>query len=152
MYFECFFIAFYFYFWNRSKNLLKFEIIKFFSQVQVFANTISIKISRVFNFAKLTKIRENRENWYPRKLVPVRYALFVLKMICLVRHILIKQTKIICVENILKRISGENCWQCSFKPWSDHCFSNQLGLARNSFKRYTIPIEKKKWELLTCAT
>ena len=49
-------------------------MLKFFSRVQIFANTISIKISRVSNFAKFTKIRENGENQYPQKLVPLRYV------------------------------------------------------------------------------
>ena len=46
---------------------------RFFSRV-LFANTIARKISRVFNFAKLTKIREIRENLYPRKFLPLRYT------------------------------------------------------------------------------
>ena len=78
-------------------------------------------------------------------------TLFVLKMTRLVRHTLIKQTKFIYVENILKQVLGENRWQCSFKPWSDHFFSNQLGLAPNSFKQYTIPTEKKEMRIAaTC--
>ena len=84
-------------------------------------------------------------------------VLFLFKMTRLDRYTLIKRTKFICEENILKRVSGENfwfwenCWiweNCSSKPWSKHFFSNRLGLARNSFKQYTIPTEKKKWESL----
>ena len=74
---------------------------------------------------------------------PCCCALCVLKMMHLVRHALIKQTKFICVENILKRVSEKNGWQCSFKLWSGHFFSNRLDLTRNSFKRYTIPTEKR---------
>ena len=39
------------------------------SRVLIFANGTQKKISRVFNFAKSTKIREIRENLYTRKLV-----------------------------------------------------------------------------------
>ena len=43
------------------------------SCVLIFANGTQKKISRVFNFAKSTKIREIRENLYTRKLVRLRY-------------------------------------------------------------------------------
>ena len=42
------------------------------SRVLIFANGTQKKISRVFNFAKSTKIREIRENLYARKLVRLR--------------------------------------------------------------------------------
>ena len=64
--------------------------------------------------------------------------LFVFKMVRLVEHTLIKLTKFICAENILKQVSGGNCWHGAITSSVTDLTSAK------SFKRYTIPTEKKK--------
>ena len=48
-------------------------------RVFIFANVVQKKISRVFNFAKSTKIREIRENLYTGKLVRLKYTKVLIK-------------------------------------------------------------------------
>ena len=49
------------------------ELFKKNSRVLIFVNKHTKQFSRVFNFAKSAKIREIRENLYPRKFLPLRY-------------------------------------------------------------------------------
>ena len=56
----------------NGRKIPQFWLSKIFSRVIIFVISTIKNISRVFNFKNSTKIRENRDNKYLRKLVPLQ--------------------------------------------------------------------------------
>ena len=63
--------------WINFREALGLKISRGF----IFANRLVWNISRGFNFANFEKTREIRENFYPRKFLPLKYLITVLSFI-----------------------------------------------------------------------
>ena len=59
----------------NGRKIPQFWLSKNFSRVIIFVISTIKNISRVFNFKNSTKIRENRDNKYLRKLVPLQQSM-----------------------------------------------------------------------------